>query len=119
MSNISESVYEIIRRFVYGTGTNKVHQILSSHTEEEVIKMFERPSQDECKHVKGGKIQLPLLRRDYAIADHTFTDGTRRVWCLICDKPLDPKDPETTRMLESTTNRRTTSEVLNTNYRKS
>ncbi len=72
-----------------------------------------RPSQESCSHIKGvsrvyGTRRFPV--KDYAIMWHTHPDAHVEVKCMICGKQFDPKDPETIKMLQSSTNTATASE---------
>lgn len=71
-----------------------------------------------CLHLKGGRHPYAKTAKggfgDFAIGDHTFVDGTRRVNCLVCFKKWFPGQPgweEAEYMLKHTTNTRTASEV--------
>ena len=65
--------------------------------------------QDSCNHLKGGKNRMPGSK-DYAIANHVFIDGSRKIWCLICGKPF--TIDEAREMSEQTTNRGSSSEII-------
>jgi|GEM_PF-5294106 len=68
--------------------------------------------QDNCLHLKGGKRRS--VYEDYAIWDHTFSDGTRTVRCLLCSKEWEGEQlnsPEVMRMLNRTTNTVSSSQV--------
>lgn len=83
--------------------------------------------QKYCLHVKGGRwIQAADRKQtfsvkrtnridDFAVSDHTFIDGSRRVCCLLCFKKWFPDTPEWKEaeyMLLHTTNTRTSSQVV-------
>jgi len=68
-------------------------------------------NQDTCTHLKAGGTRNLSSYKDYAISLHTFADGHSRVKCLICGKEWEPDSPEALKMLGSTTNTRTSSEV--------
>lgn len=65
--------------------------------------------QDNCNHLKGGKNRMPGSK-DYAIANHVFIDGSRKIWCVICGKPFTVD--EAREMSEQTTNRGSSSEII-------
>jgi hypothetical protein len=73
----------------------------------------EKERQDRCPHLKGGRLRIgPNL--DYAVWDHTFSDGSRTVRCMICSKEwkgAELKSEEVQHMLRCTTNSRSASEV--------
>ena len=69
--------------------------------------------QDSCSHAKGGRFSPPSLAKDFAVWDHTFTDNSRSVQCLICGKNWTGEQlnsPEVLHMLNNTTNTKSKSE---------
>jgi hypothetical protein len=69
--------------------------------------------QKKCRHLKGRRRYYGIRRKDYAIRDFTFIDGTREVACLICGKKWRPDHrnwSDALEMLESTTNTSSSSE---------
>jgi hypothetical protein len=79
-------------------------------TEEKLLSLRERPKPEDCKHIKGN-CGLRTPHDDYAIMCHRHADAHLEVKCMICGKQFDPKDPETQRMMECSTNRPSSSET--------
>lgn len=75
---------------------------------------YEDERQSRCYHLKGGQHRRAMIR-DYAITDHQFIDGTRKVWCQLCKKTWVPGTWGWKRdvpfMLANTTNTCTSSEI--------
>jgi hypothetical protein len=56
----------------------------------------------------SSKIHGPVL--DYAVAQHTFIDASKKTWCMLCKKQFFGNEAET--MLRRTTNTPTSSQVV-------
>lgn len=98
-------LYEFLVNYVpkYRSRTSKQHQDIRDRIKQD-------PS--TCRHRKGGGI---CYFADYNISDHRFIDGSRRVRCLSCGKIWwagTPEWEEAKAMLESTSNRWSSSEIV-------
>lgn len=94
--------------------------------EKEIAELYQRLRDNKtgCTHLKGGlrrttkygtQIGVATLRKDPALAFHTFSDGTKKLWCLICGKFWTPESPDwkqALRMFEDSSNTPTASEIV-------
>ena len=76
---------------------------------------------EKCSHLKGGKHRR-LHSKDYALGQHTFSDGRTKIWCLLgCGLVAwsgDKNFQNLTKMMELSSNTASSSErtVLQTQY---
>jgi hypothetical protein len=105
---------EVIQAYEYEKAELAQKKFRRNMTASRYRTLTSRPDQEECGHLKGhskwyGSSKFP--RNDYAISWHIHADAHHEVKCMICGKQFDPKDPETRRMMDSSTNSITASEV--------
>jgi hypothetical protein len=104
-------VERVLNRFILGRrDLNAVRPVLETKTPDAIVKMFERPSEDDCDHKKGGKLRRRYAT-DYAVTCHTFVDGSSLVKCMICGKKWKRTDPIAIEMMRESTNTPSSSEV--------
>jgi hypothetical protein len=80
---------------------------------------FELKRQERCSHLKGTSLySIPSPNTDYSVYKHTFIDGTQRIKCLKCGwevwnlPEFSLKWAHGMRMVDSSTNRASTSEQV-------
>ena len=89
----------------YGKRTTEEHQTNRHHA---VI------SPERCHHRKGGHFSNHRLLLDYNVSMHTFSDGSVRIRCNGCGTKRYPDSPdwsEWVEMVQSSTNRPSSSEI--------
>jgi hypothetical protein len=113
-SRLENSVRKLEREYLQALEYKKADEARKKFrdgmTPEKYKHLTTRPLQSECHHAKGGRGPRAAYFNDYAISHHTFPDGHVEVKCLICGKQFDPKDPETMKMVNRSTNTPTASE---------
>ena len=71
-------------------------------------------SPDKCDHIKGGPFRYRTHYIDYNVSMHTFSDGSVRIRCNGCGTKRYPDSPdwsEWVEMVQSSTNRPSSSEI--------
>lgn len=113
----AEMLTEFVKYFVTGNRNDKVSLVLASLSGD-IKKKFIRKKKEDCNHRKGCILvdsKAPKgPREDYAVSDHTFSDGHREIRCTICGKMWTVNHPEwryALYMVNTTSNSRSSSEI--------
>ena len=101
----------VLQAYEYDKAERARKRFRDGMTPEKYKFLTSRPNPNFCTHLKGGQYGNRFSYKDYAILVHTFPDAHIEVKCMICGKLFDINDPETRKMIESSTNSATASEV--------
>lgn len=107
----------LLHKFVFGfrdTRSNEADVVIANLAAEQIRRIRKRRSPDDCDHSKGQ--QGPQTHKDYALSDHTFIDGSRRIKCTVCGREWRPGQPhwaEALEMMRHSTNTPTSTEQPN------
>ena len=87
---------------------------IRSEVEHQAIRESIRFDPKTCKHLKAEKTRRKEAFYDYNVSQHTFINGITRIRCNNCGTKWFKGDPgweEALRMMKSTTNRPSSSEM--------
>lgn len=118
-SLLGEFFEDAMNQLALNQGSSKIQYALDQMNRSQRDAIRERPSQDDCKHLKGNGNKgngpgISYPRLDYAVWHHVFPDSTQLIACAICGKRWHEEDPDWTTavaMLKESTNTTTASEI--------